>query len=88
MVLQRSFGGSETNMEGICHWKAQKDAYSAHGPELGVAGTQNRLFNLDPIRNGPNLEAYTSIPRHLPMACVRLICTASSKPTNKITMHY
>ncbi len=26
------------NMEGICHRKAQKGAYSAHSPEPGVAG--------------------------------------------------
>ncbi|KAK0443854.1 hypothetical protein EV421DRAFT_1735574 [Armillaria borealis] len=45
-VLRRSFGGSETNTEGICRRKAQKDAYSAHDLELGVAGAQLLIANL------------------------------------------
>ncbi len=38
-VPNEEYGWSWTNVEGICHQKAQKGAYSAHSPELGIAGT-------------------------------------------------
>ncbi len=39
-VPNEAYGWSWTNAEGICRRKAQKGAYSAHGPEPGVAGGQ------------------------------------------------
>ncbi len=38
-VPNKEYRWSWTNVEGICRRKAQKGAYSAHSPELGVAGT-------------------------------------------------
>ncbi len=44
-VPNEEYGWSWTNAEGICHRKAQKDAYSAHGPEPGVASTHSQIYS-------------------------------------------